>query len=167
MPVNARNMTGTSRDRQGQGRDKQGQGRDKHGQAGTNRDSPFLSLLVLLFPVCPCLSLPVPVCPCMSLSVPVRPYLPVCPCLSLPVPACPCLSLSVPVWPCLYIFFPYVSTFAKPAYFPLQMNITIFIRTNIIRFTLLFYFFSLACSRSLLFNQNSFTCFFFKCFSSV
>ena len=75
MPVNARDIGGTSMDKQGQGRDKQEEGRDKQGQAGT---APFS----------PCLSLSDPACPCPSLLVPV--FL-----------VCPCLSLSVPV--CLYI----------------------------------------------------------------
>ena len=68
---------------QGQPRDKQGQAGTRQGQAGSNRDIPFLSLLV---PMCSCLSLLVPACPCLSLSVPV------CPCLSLSVPVCPCMS---------------------------------------------------------------------------
>ena len=75
---------GQCRDKQGQSRDKQGQGRDKQGQAGTNREIPFLSLLV---PTCSYLSLSVHTCPCLSLSVPV------CPCLSLSMPVCPSMSL--------------------------------------------------------------------------
>ena len=78
MPVNARDSPGTSRDKAGT---KQGQTGTWQGQIGTNRDIPFLSLLV---PTCPCLSLSVHACPCLSLSVPV------CPCLSLSFPVCPC-----------------------------------------------------------------------------
>ena len=84
-------MPGTA---QLQGRDKQArqeQAETRQGQAGTNRDIPFLSLLV---PACPCLSMLVPACPCQSLSVPV----------------CPFLSLYVPV--CLYICYIFMSSTA-------------------------------------------------------
>ena len=80
MPVNAKDCAGTSRDKQGQAGTKQGQGRDKQEQAGTNRDIPFLFLLVL---TCTCWSMLVPAWPCLSLSVTVGP------CLSLSVPECP------------------------------------------------------------------------------
>ena len=101
MPVNGRDMAGTSRDKQGQSgtiRDKAGTNREKQGQTGTAPFCPCLSLPVLAGP---CLSLSVPVCPCMSLLVLV------CPCLSLSVHVCPCLSLSVPV--CLYICYTCIS----------------------------------------------------------
>ena len=65
-------MPGTGPGQACTSRDKKGQGMDKQGQARTNRDSPFLSLLV---PACPCLSLSVPVCPCLSMSVPVCFYI--------------------------------------------------------------------------------------------
>ena len=54
MSVNARDSAGTRRDKTGTNRDKAGTNRDKQGQTGTNRDIPFLSLLV---PTCPCLSM--------------------------------------------------------------------------------------------------------------
>ena len=118
-------QAGTSRDKQGQNRDKQGQSRDKQGQTGTNRDIPFLFLLVTT-------------CPCLSLSVPVRLWLSllvlVCPCLSLSVFVGPCLSLCVLVCSCLFL---YVSTFAISSCLPLQMNITVFIGMNIVKLTFL------------------------------
>ena len=128
MPANASDRAGTSRDKQGKGRDKQGQGRDKQRQAGKNRDSPVLSLLV---PVCPCPSLFVPVCPCLSLSVHLCPCLP---CLSLSVLVSPCLSLCFLVCPCLSLYF---STFDRPAFLPLKMDISVLIRTNKVTLTLL------------------------------
>ena len=109
MPVNVRDIGGTSRDKQGQGRDKQEEDRDKQGQAGT---APF----------CHCLSLSDPACPYLSL------FVPACPCLSMLVPICPCLSLYV----CTF-----VATFALPKHFPLQMIITVFISMNKVTLTLL------------------------------
>ena len=113
MPVNARNSTGTSRDKTGTRQGHSRTNRDKEGKIGT---VPFCPCLSLLVPTCPCLSLLVPVSLCLFLLVHV------CPFLSLSVPVCPCLSVSVPVWQCLSW---YVSTFPIPAFPPLQMIITV------------------------------------------
>ena len=127
MPVNARDIAGTSRDKAGTNKDKAGTNKDK---AGTNRDKQGQSLSVR---ACPCLSLSVPDCPYRSLSVLV----------------CPCQSLSVLVSPCLSL---YVYTFAIPAFLPLQMIFTDFISVNIgtvtwiakatVEYILIFIFFS-------------------------
>ena len=98
MPVNARDMAGTSKDKAGTNRDK----------AGTNRD------LSLFFHACP--------------------FFPAYPCLFLIVLVRPCRSLSALVGPCLSIN---VSTFAIPAFLPLQTISTVFISMNMGTLTLL------------------------------
>ena len=102
MPVNARDI----RDNQGQARtsrykaetsrDNAGTNRKKQGQPGTNRDVPFLSLMVPTCPCLSCLSMLFPACPCPSLSV----------ILSLSVPVGLCMSLHflyLHVYPCRWI----------------------------------------------------------------
>ena len=127
-PVNVRYRAGTRRDKQGQDRDKQGQGRNKQGQQGQTGTVPFCPCLSLLVHVCPCLSLSVLFYACMILHDPVSP------CPSLTVLVSPCLSLRVLVCPCLSR---YVTTFALPAFLPLNMNITVFLSMKIVTLTLL------------------------------
>ena len=105
-------MPGTGQGQAGTSRDKAGTDRDT---AGTNRDKQGHPGTA---PFCPCLSLFVPVCPCLFLFVLVW----------------ACLSLSVFVCPCLFL---YVSTFAIPAFLPLEMISTVFSSMNIVTLTLL------------------------------
>ena len=98
MPGTAQGQAGTSKDK-----------------TGTNRNIPFMSLLV-------------PTCPCLSMIV--HNY----PCLSLYIPACPCPSLSVLVCPCLSMYF---SKIAIPSCLPLQMTTTVFVSMYIVKLTFL------------------------------